>query len=239
MEIEFPKNSRSVSKDLEKLSLENIEKNEEVKSEKKGGKEKDKSINVKEENDAKIDSKGKLIQLKKFFDEIEDFEQVLHILHQEGEKEGIKFKKGKIQYWDDGTDKYKAIICSCKNLHAKKKLLRERTKESLDNSKIKEPGISENENCPAFYRFKFKNNRMELISWEETHSNHELKIKKDSLKEEMIKDIECFTKNSSVSEIRDFLESASFRLKLSFFENASTILELIEQYKIFTNIFSS
>jgi len=116
MEIEFPKNSRSVSKDLEKLSLENIEKNEEVKEEKKGGKEKDKSINVKEENDAKIDSKGKLIQLKKFFDEIEDFEQVLHILHQEGEKEGIKFKKGKIQYWDDGTDKYKGNFMSDHNI---------------------------------------------------------------------------------------------------------------------------
>ena len=57
---------------------------------------------------------------------------------------------------------YKAIICGCKNLQAKKKLPQERPKGSLDNSKIKEPGISENENYPAFHRFKFKNNQMKL-----------------------------------------------------------------------------
>jgi len=216
MEIEYSKDSRSVNKELEKLSLGSNEDNVEVKEvDKKGGEEKVKQDDVQKENNVISESKWKEIHLKQFIEGVEDFEDALHILNQEGEKEGLKFKKGNIQYYSDKTPKYRAIICACKNRHAKTKIPQDRCKDSLDNSKIKEVEASENGNCPVFYRFKFKKNQMELISFDESHSNHEFKIKKDILREDMIRDIACFTKNTSVSEIRDFLEK-KYKVDLSY-----------------------
>jgi len=63
--------------------------------------------------------KGKKICLKNYLEEIECFEEALHVLNEQGEKEGLKFKRGNIQYWNDKTPKYKGIICACKNRHGK------------------------------------------------------------------------------------------------------------------------
>jgi len=60
-------------------------------------------------------------------------------------------------------------------------------------------------NCPVYYRFKFvKNKPMELISYEETHSNHALKIKKDNLTDDMIKVFHFSTKTQVYLKFKNF-----------------------------------
>jgi len=85
----------------------------------------------------------------------------------------------------------------------------------LDNNKNLTSNDTKNDDCPVYYRFKFQNNKMELISYEEVHSNHSFKIKKDNLNDDMIKDISCFNKNTSVTEIREFLER-KYKVELSY-----------------------
>jgi len=70
-------------------------------------------------------------------------------LNEKGKSEGFAFKKGRIQYWNDGTIKYKSIICPsvCRNYKYGKKNYR---------GSLKEEKTLTEEECPAFYRIKYE-----------------------------------------------------------------------------------
>jgi len=60
------------------------------------------------------ESLPKEINLTQYFQDLDDFEEILHVLNMKGEKHGIQFKKGNIQYYSDKLPKYKSIICNHK-----------------------------------------------------------------------------------------------------------------------------
>ena len=141
------------------------------------------------------------VKLADFLLEIDNFEDALHILNEEGEKMGLKFKKGNIQYYEDKTPKYKSIICSCKSRHkaTEEKSSHSHARESFGESKL--PNQKENaSNCPVFYRFRFKEDTIELVSKNEVHSDHQFKIPKNQMTDEMISDLSFFNKNTSVAK---------------------------------------
>src|SRR5262249_5694882 len=132
---------------------------------------------------------------------------------------GLQFKKGNIQYYEDGKPRYKQIICSCGTRHTKKT---KELPESLEKEKgmdIEESKDSKQEEnligpCKAFYRFRFdKNGIMTLSTYSEAHSNHDFKIKRSELSEEMIREIHNFQKTSKVIDIKGFLEN-KFKVEL-------------------------
>lgn len=179
------------------------------------------------------------INLREFLIDIEDFDEALHVLNMKGEKYGVQFKKGNIQYHDDliskknpknpdisnnidnsdpppntqnppKVPKYKSIIC----VHFK----RNSTKKNQDiPSSLEKKKAKKDKGCSCIYRFKFdkKGNFDGLISFEENHSGHEFKIKKEELTTEMKKDIECFEKTSKVADIKSFLDN-KYKVDLSY-----------------------
>jgi len=58
-----------------------------------------------------------------FMKDLEEFEDILHMLNIKGEKQGVQFKRGNTQYYqgDLKLPKYKSIICSCKMRNKKSK----------------------------------------------------------------------------------------------------------------------
>jgi len=74
----------------------------------------------KENNDSDASkNEEREIQLKHHIQDLEDFDEILHKLNLKGKDEGISWKRGTIQYWDDKSIKYKSIICSCIRRHVK------------------------------------------------------------------------------------------------------------------------
>ena len=168
-----------------------------------------------EEYESSGENKEKKIELQECFLDLDDFDDILHRLNMEGEKHGVMFKKGTIQYWEDKSVKYKGIICSCisRNHGANKKLKKQENKRSLEN-----PGEQQKESCKASYRFKYEKGSgkfLGLVSNYEIHSNHEFKVKKNELTADMIKEISYFNKMSAVLQIKEFIEM-KFKVELSY-----------------------
>ena len=110
------------------------------------------------------------IKLADFLKEVDNYDEALHQLNMEGEKHGILFKKGNIQYYSDGKLKYKQIICSHCTRHIPKPKEAKDSNEKLD--------VKEEKRCKSFYRFRYnKDGLMALNSFNEYHSAHEFKIK--------------------------------------------------------------
>jgi len=134
-------------------------------------------------------------------------------LNEKGESEGVAFKKGRIQYWNDGTIKYKLIICSCvcRNYKYGKK------KKDYRGSLEEEKTLTEEE-CPAFYRIKYEKATgkfLGIVTSKEQHQGHELKLKREQLTPLMIEEIKNFKQNTSVIQIKEFLEQR-FKVDLSY-----------------------
>ena len=151
---------------------------------------------IKDEVDNTFETKN--IELKDCFVDLDDFEDILHQLNMKGEKHGVTFKRGTIQYWEDKSVKYKSIICSCvsRNHGANKRHKKQENKRSLETSTENKKG-----ECEASYRFKYEKGSglfLGLISSYEIHSYHELKVKKSDLTKEMIQEINFFNKKSGV-----------------------------------------
>jgi len=160
------------------------------------------------------------IKLEHYLHEVEDFEQALHILNLKGEKEGIKFKKGVINYWKNKTEngiKYRSIICSCKSRH-NSTIKKNKDNDAKGSLKKEQAEKAEAGSCASYYRFKFEEKTSKisgLVRFSECHSGHEFKLKKTELSEEMKKDIENFNRNDSVTVIQEFLEK-KYKAELSY-----------------------
>jgi len=76
---------------------------------------------------------GVEIKLKDLLVDISNFEEILHTLNIEGEKHGVQFKKGNIQYYDDKSIKYRGIICRHKRRNVTKK---DQANKKTDNMNI-------------------------------------------------------------------------------------------------------
>ena len=179
-------------------------------------------VQTEKENDheeqKEIESENeKEINLLQYIVGLDDFDEILHRLNLEGENEGVGFKKGTIQYWDDKSTKYKSIICACTSRHSKlvQKIRDKDIRGSLENFQIsseKEP------QCKANYRLKYEKTTgrfLEIVSSNETHKGHNFKIKKTELSEKMIQDIKHFNKSTSVVVIKEFLEQ-KYKINLSY-----------------------
>jgi len=157
------------------------------------------------------------IKLKHHISELEDIDDIIHKLNTEGEKDGVIFKKGTIQKWDDGSFKYKSIICSHinRNFNSVKQIFKKEGKRSLENEQSQKNSASK---CKAFYRLKYEQKTekfLGIISYHEGHKGHGFKIKKKELTEAMIEEIKHFKKNANVSQIKDFLENR-FKVDLNY-----------------------
>jgi len=211
----------SISKDLEKLKVTDEKEDEQKMSQQQHHlQEKDEKLNKKQDEEIKSEievkdnqtSNLKKITFLSYLDNIEDFEEALHLLNMKGEKHGIQFKRGNTQYYSDKIPKYKSIICSHNSRKTKKPNLLNSKISSLEKNKEETK-----EYCSCFYRFKLnKQGKITgIANFDEEHQNHEFIIKKNEITKEMIKEIECFNKTSKVNDIKSFLEN-KFKVELSY-----------------------
>ena len=108
---------------------------------------------IREEEKSSLNDKLE-VKPKNYIEELDDFEDILHEINLRGEKEGVAFKKGTIQYWDDqGGVKYRSIICSCFSRRSKtlKVINTKNARGSLEEGKD-----DEDKACKAFYRLKYE-----------------------------------------------------------------------------------
>ena len=187
------------------------------------GNENQQSLSINDSSNSSKENQQE-VKLTQFLEELDTFDEAMHVLNLEGEKQGLQFKKGNIQYYSDGKAKYKQIICSWGSRHQKKE---KRIPESIEKENKKTESESDSDSdcnsddkiesktqCKVFYRWKLgKDGKMALKTYNEKHSNHEFKIKKTDLNAEMIKEISNFNKLSKVIEIKAFLEN-KFKVKL-------------------------
>ena len=86
----------SISKDLEKLQIDDVKK-EEAENEIISDKNELPENNHNERTENILDSKGdnlqKEIGLLEYIKDLDDFEEILHVLNMKGEKQGVQFKR--------------------------------------------------------------------------------------------------------------------------------------------------
>ena len=205
----------SISKDLEKLQIDDVKK-EEAENEIISDKNELPENNHNERTENILDSKGdnlqKEIGLLEYIKDLDDFEEILHVLNMKGEKQGVQFKKGNIQYYSNRLPKYKSIICN--------KKIRNKKKKALQNIEISDSFQGQKEKvarCPCFYRIKLDSDGkvLSIAKSNENHTGHDFLIKKYEFTNEMKQDLSCFNKNSKIHEIKIFLEN-KFKVELSY-----------------------
>jgi len=154
------------------------------------------------------------ISLKGFLEECRNFEEALEVLNSEGVKHNLSFKRGNIHYHSKDIPKDKRIICS-KALRNKSKSTQTQSKDkkSIDNLSLKSNQVFD---CPVYYKFSFDEETlsMSLTQSNETH-NHDLTSIQERLTENMIAELQTYSKNSKVIEIKESLEK-KFSTKVNY-----------------------
>jgi len=154
------------------------------------------------------------ISLLSEIESIEDYEIALETLNQAGNVRGVEFKKG-VQKQNKGELPFeKSIICKFTDRNKEKHSTAQKSVSTTEAISSERPLVKD-VNCPVVYKFALTNGKISLKKAVEDHNHSPFLNTQKKLTPMMVADIEGFSKNSTVTEIKDFLEN-KYTVKLDY-----------------------
>lgn len=168
-----------------------------------------------------LNEKAYTLDLVSEIQDIDNYDAILELLNELGDKNGYNFKKGPMTKKKGELPSAKTIVCRYYNRNPEK---------SLPDEQISEPNLIKHTNCKAFYRFMLNiDGSVFLTTFNQSHSHPPNFSLKSELTDAMKLEIGRFHKRSKVTEIKDHIET-TFNCKI----NYSTVYnEFRRQFPLF------